>query len=432
MSTLDRITRKWDPPLSKKVGGQTLLAGLDVYYDFDWKEVFGHGRATFRNGQRLARVVKKDCPDGKIPCLLLTKKDDVTEEPISTDTHYVVVIRIHKYLAASSADHAVTYLAKDFEGAGGITALRSYEEVILSAQALDDILDLNLDKGAILRWLDRNSNGLAILRDAVDTMTGNDDAPSPVSQHDLATAITTVERLTPELCHAMVTALGAGGPVTVRRLAKELSSTRDGRRAASEAQADQVTSRIADVRSASNGYRELLSDPEATETDLQDFIGKYPWLLGMEYVRVLPKQEVIRGEVDFLVERHDGYHDLLELKGPNHAIIRSRSVSATGPRPPSEYSLGGELSQALAQVHHYRAQLTSHEAAMEELYGIRHTRYPRVIIVIGRAGDLPETEKRILRQLNQSLHRMEVMPYDVLADRADAQLKPYGKPPCYR
>lgn len=37
-------------------------------------------------------------------------------------------------------------------------------------------------------------------------------------------------------------------------------------------------------------------------------------------------------------------------------------------------------------------------------------------------NDPSETEEMILRQLNQNLHRMEVIPYDVLAARADAQL----------
>ena len=294
--------------------------------------------------------------------------------------------------------------------------------MIASAQALDDILDLNLDKDAILRWIGRNSNGITILREIVNTMTESDETPLAASPHDLSAAIGTVGRLTPELCDAMVTALGAGGDDAVRRMANELAGSADGRQAVSEAMGDQIPGRIADVRLASDRYRELLSDAEATETKLQDFIGKHPWLLGMEYVRVLPKQEVIRGEVDFLVERHDGYHDLLELKGPNHAIVQSRSDSATGPRPPSEYRLGRELSQALAQVHLYREQLTSYEDAMTDEYGIRQTRDPRVIIVIGRASDLSKTKKRILRQLNQSLHGMEVMPYDVLANRADAQL----------
>ena len=73
-------------------------------------------------------------------------------------------------------------------------------------------------------------------------------------------------------------------------------------------------------------------------------------------------------------------------------------------------------------MQHYREQLTSHEGAIEELHGVCHTRDPRVTIIIGRADDLSETEEMILRQLNQSLQRIEVIPYDVLAARADAQL----------
>ena len=163
-----------------------------------------------------------------------------------------------------------------------------------------------------------------------------------------------------------------------------------------ETLADRIASRIEDVRSASKQYRHLASRREATETELHAFIRKHPWLLGLEYIRVLPKQKVLRGEVDFLVQRHDGYHDLLELKGPNDVIVRTQSAgdaTTDGPHSPSRYSLGPVLAQVLAHVQHYRAQLTTHEAAIEKLYGIRHTRDARVAIIIGRAGDLSEVAR---------------------------------------
>ena len=247
----------------------------------------------------------------------------------------------------------------------------------------------------------------------------------PADQPNLAEAIAALERVTPELCDAMVSAVNAEGPNAIRRMAEGLSSNTAGRETLLDALADRTRRRIADVRSASREYRQLAERPDTTETELHEFIRRHPWLLGLEYVRVLPKQQIVRGEVDFLVQRHDGYHDLLELKGPNDAIVRTQTAdeaTAGHPQPPSRYSLAPALAQALAQVQHYRRQLTGHEAAIEELYGIRHTRDARVTIIIGRAGDLSEAEEMILRQLNQSLHGMEVIPYDVLAARTDAQL----------
>jgi hypothetical protein len=58
----------------------------------------------------------------------------------------------------------------------------------------------------------------------------------------------------------------------------------------------------------------------------------------------------------------------------------------------------------------------------QELYGV--ARDPRITIVIGRDSDLPnETARKVLRQLNVTLHRIRVLPYDILAKRAVAQLK---------
>ena len=415
----------WNPPLRRKTGGRKLLAGLDIYHDFDWKQVFKHGRGAFRGGRSLALAARKDCPPGKTPCLLLTTKDDVAPETKQTDTHYVVIVPIERYLGQSSGDTATTFFAKELHAPGGITSLHRYEQAIQSVHDLDAILNLHLDEAALLRWVGKNSTRILTIRRLSDALSDEEEPEHSADQPDLAEAITAVVRVTPELCDAMVSAIHAEGPDAVRRMAAGLSSNTAGREMLLEALADRTRRRIADVRSASTEYRQLAERQDATETELQAFIQKHPWLLGLEYIRVLPKQKVVRGEVDFLVQRHDGYHDLLELMGPNDEIVRTQSTGESttdGPHPPSRYSLGPALGQALAQVQHYRNQLTSHEAAIDELYGIRHTRDARVTIIVGRAGDLSETEEMILRQLNQSLHRMEVIPYDVLAARADAQL----------
>jgi hypothetical protein len=57
---------------------------------------------------------------------------------------------------------------------------------------------------------------------------------------------------------------------------------------------------------------------------------------------------------------------------------------------------------------------------MERLYGLNHSRDPRIIIVIGRIEPLPEHRRRVLEQMNLSLHRVEIVPYDVIGKRAIA------------
>ena len=120
----------WNLPLRRKAGGRMLLAGLDIYHDFDWKQVFSHGRGAFRGGCSLALATRKDCPPGKIPCLLLTIRDDMAPETKETDTHYVVIVPINRYLGQSSGDRATTFFAKKLHAPGGITSLHRYEQAI--------------------------------------------------------------------------------------------------------------------------------------------------------------------------------------------------------------------------------------------------------------------------------------------------------------
>lgn len=127
--------------------------------------------------------------------------------------------------------------------------------------------------------------------------------------------------------------------------------------------------------------------------------------------------------MDFLLERFDGYNDVVELKGPNEAILRSREqIPRAGVPTPHQYRLGKELAHALPQALAYRDRMSRHPGAAEEFHGIRNAREPRLLIVLGRLSDLAHHERLVLLELNRSLHRAEVMPYDVIAQRAEATL----------
>jgi len=387
----------WDAPLKRK-GSETRLSGLDVWYDFDWNTVFKHNVAAFPNGQSLTSAVRRRCPDDKVPCLLLTENDDAEQGTIQTDTHYVHVIRVNEYLAKSSADPAMAYFA------------------ITVQEDLDLLLDLHLDEGAILRWVGGSPGRIVdLLQLVAKVLAENSETPSSIRKSDAARAISALEQFAPQL-------LDAANIDEMRRLANWVASKKAGRTVVQEALARQIRNRIKDARSHLEEYRQLLSKPNTNETGFQRFITDHPRLLGLEYARVRPKVKTPKGEIDFLVERHDGYHDLLELKSPDDPIIRCARDDSVTPASASEYSLGPALANALAQVQVYHRQLTRSEESMDEDYGIRNTRHPRTTIIVGREHRLSLTRKRILRQLNRSLHRTDVMPYDVLAQRAETQL----------
>jgi hypothetical protein len=156
---------------------------------------------------------------------------------------------------------------------------------------------------------------------------------------------------------------------------------------------------------------------------MQNFIEANPWLLGLDYAAIRARSRGPSGATDFLLERFDGFHDLLELKSPQDPIVRSPEVAEGGPVPsPHEYALSATVAQALAQAMVYRDRLTRYAEAAEELFGLPHTRDPRLLIVVGRADSLPADRRRVVAELNKSLHRIEVVPYDVLGHRATAVL----------
>jgi hypothetical protein len=170
-------------------------------------------------------------------------------------------------------------------------------------------------------------------------------------------------------------------------------------------------------------YEALLADETTNETTMQKFIENNLWLLGLDYARMRPRKAVPGGTTDFLLDRYDGFHDLLELKSPHDPLIAAPDIAEGEGAPPAhEYALSKDLAQALAQAMVYRDRLTRFPDEAEELFGLSHARDARLIIVAGRADALPEHRRKVLHELNKSLHRIEVIPYDVLARRATAIL----------
>ena len=399
--TLETISETWDPALSRRPGGPTRLAGLPVYYDFDWPNLIGHDTAQFRNGQDLAESVVEACPDGRTPCLLLTIDDGADDGPLHTDDlNYVFVVRIHRYLEEARAGAAGSYLMRQF-GVNSISVAREVRKAVTDPHRQDEILEISADRQGLTRWAERKPGRHAMLREIV----GARSRLSAATGEDA-----------PSLGATVGTWIESGGVDVARAVAKELGRTPEGRRAV--AMVDPVASLARDVEIAAEGYRTLLTNEGASEADFQNYLRRHPLLLGLEYAEVMSRVKLAKAELDFVVRRHDGYRDVLELKGPGEPII----VFDGGEEAyPSRYSLGPKLARALAQVQLYKERIATSSRDDRELYGV--TRDPRITIVIGRDSDLPnDTARKILRQLNVTLHRIRVLPYDILAKRAAAQL----------
>ncbi|HEX5583819.1 Shedu anti-phage system protein SduA domain-containing protein [Gaiella sp.] len=403
---------EWEPQLRHRAGGATYLDGIDVYYDFNWVEICGHGRSQFKNGQSLARLARSNCPAGKSAALLLTCRDDVLERPIETDTHFFLVVHLPRYLEVATGNPAFTYYARRLESE--IARLTDLQEVASRPEVVQAVLTIE----RVAAWILEDPERWAAIRTEMGA-----DTPDPADIPGLLAALEALEALELDADSAAAIARFFG-PGTDRERRHEIlravTADPEGRWVAGAVLAERAPDRMVDARNALAEYQALLDNPDSVETDLQGFIEGHPWLLGLEYVRARPRRDVPRGTADFLLERYDGFHDLLELKSPQDDIIRAPEPEDGVQPSASNYKLSSALANALAQVHVYRDILTTDAGTVLRQYGLERTRDPRVIIVIGR--EPPPHRADVLRELNKSLHRVEIVPYDALAERGEAVL----------
>jgi hypothetical protein len=365
----------------------------------------------------LANHVLADCPEGKTPALLLTTDPDANEELIETATEYVLIIRIEDFLRQSNPDAAAGYLARNVPL--GITAIGRFADLANSPSRMAAFLERHLDPELISLWATNDANRLVALHRVLSGIT-----PPELAAVAVAEYIRGLPALDLSVIEALIQIVADITDEEARlHLLKALTQDESGRTAMSQTLASRLEDRIEDVRRAAKGYGALLLTATSAETDFQNYFVRHPWLIGMDYVSVRPRFGIPRGQLDFILERYDGFHDVLELKDPQDPIITQKTRSTTGvPASSSQFSLSPDLANALAQVHDYRDILTGEESMISRRYGLQNSRNPRLMILIGKSSALTPERERILEQLNLSLHRVEIVPYDIVGRRAEAWL----------
>jgi hypothetical protein len=409
---------EWDPRLWRRPGAPQRLRGILVFHDFKWLDVFPDERTHFRHGQKLAEGVQHRCPEGLVPALLLTRRTDVEQGLVATPTHFLYVLNIDEWLRAED-DFALAYLATHLavepEDLGRFANLSLIGDPAAVAQFLEQ--ELSVDQ--VAAWLRQDDGRLERLASLLDFRVA---APTDVQQ--ALDAISALGELDQAQVNQLVDfVIRLAEPEQRADLIRGATADQMGRETAAVVLHERVTDRVADARRDLDAYRSLLNHPGASETDMQEFLATHPLLFGLEYASIRPQQSGPSGSMDFLLERFDGYNDVVELKGPNEPILRSSEQEpGVGVPTPHKYRLGRELAHALPQALAYRDRLSRHPGAAEEFHGIRNAREPRLLIVLGRQSDLADHERLVLLELNRSLHRAAVLPYDVIAQRAEATL----------
>lgn len=407
---------EWSHPLRRRVGGPTRLCGIDVFYEFTWTDVFADNRSQFPNGQRLAERICRDCPDGMEPTLLLTVRSEEPEQAHEIDGRYVVVVNANRYLALANADAAVSYFAGHLGAISRASAQSHIADV--STAEIQQFLEVHLNPEALEAWAEADPSRFDDVREIFGPSGGVDAS----SLADALRAVQSIQDLDEEVLGALLELCGREADRGSRLgILRALTQDAAGRRDTGEVLGQRTPDRLADARSAVKEYNRVL-EAGAGETRLQTCIEAYPWLLGLEYTAIRPRVELPRGAMDFLAERFDGVHDLLELKSPQDPIISVRAGRGDAPPSASNHAFSRPLANALAQIHIYRGTLTTGSELMEEQYGLHQTKDPRAIVVIGRASQLTDFETGLLRELNKSLHRVEIVPFDLIGQRASVVL----------
>lgn len=401
----------WDVPVYHRKGTPTRLCGIDVFHEFEWRTVFRDERTQFRHGQDLAKLVISRSVDGTTPALLLTLRDGVIQGFRHTPKLTVFVVSLPEYIRASGGT-ALAYVADHLRV--DITDVARLEGLVESAEprTFRRFIQGHMDGEDVACWAGDSEERLEQLRDIAGGGVG--DATEAIR------ALRALGHLTPEDVQSLAKLLMKAS--ASEDLLRVLTSDADGRHATGAMLVERVPERIQDARDAIEDYQALL-DNGATETKMQEFIEANPWLLGLDYAAIRPQKGGPSGAMDFVLERYDAFCDLLELKSPDDEIVKAPSIRSDEPvPPPHKYALSSTLAQALAQAIVYRDRLTRHPDAARELHGMRQPRDPRLIIVIGCAHRLPEHRQRVLDELNKSFHRVEIVPYDLIAKRASAVL----------
>jgi hypothetical protein len=195
----------WSDPLTTFVGGER-LAYLGVYHDFKWHDVFGHRMRQFPHGQSLGSLIKRDCPTGLTPVLLLTKRNDVEEPWIETDDKkLVVVVPIQDYLAHSEPDPAASYYAKRY--GPGLTAAKNAEFLAQQAAVINAVVEKGLTLDDIKLWASFEDQRFEQLRE----WAGADDTPSrKASVEQVLDVLRKIDGLDAAIVDGLAALLGQG------------------------------------------------------------------------------------------------------------------------------------------------------------------------------------------------------------------------------
>jgi hypothetical protein len=159
----------------------------------------------------------------------------------------------------------------------------------------------------------------------------------------------------------------------------------------------------------------------------QNWIYENNWLFGVKYHPAIPKQKVGFDNIpDFLFPTIDGFIDILEIKKPSFKVIEEDTSHA------GSYRWSPQSNEAIGQVVNYLQEMETNrypiQEKLKEYQNLSiHAIKPRAFILIGKKDEWSPKKVMALRNLNFSLHGIEVITYSDLLVRGQAIIEMYTK-----
>lgn len=150
------------------------------------------------------------------------------------------------------------------------------------------------------------------------------------------------------------------------------------------------------------------------ESYWQDWFSRNKWVLGSEYLNILPERDIdVTDIADYLMRAIDGFLDVVEIKRPDLPFWT---------RPDSHGNLcpSSQLTAAITQClnYLYKIELQSNSVEFMERVEDTKTVKPQCMLVYGRSVDWDDNELKSLRILNAAYHQLHIITYDQLLMRA--------------
>ena len=405
---------EWPTSLYKRWGADSRLCGIRVYHDFQWTDIFPDERTQFKNGRRLAELVKQSCPKGKIPALLLTRRTDVTTNRLLTDECYIAVINIDEYLKIAYGDAAKTYFA-NLMPADIITAANiCWSELSDDEQRtlLGDHLDINL----LRAWINDNPARLDIVTAILKEFEIN---PKTLI-NDLKKKIATIIKIMGNDFWTAIQEAGTELPdVLAHRKLWAIRKTRV------------------------DEFRTHLQTGDWQETDWQRFFEHNTWIFGYgllyQFLHQIEGRPSLGGkdltgkgsqEGDYLLATAamTKFTVLVEIKKPNADLVTNKAYRNR------VYELGPDLTGGVTQLQQQCRRWDIYASGSAENRDLLEsqeifTHEPRGILVIGDTNTIKgnRDKRSTFESFRRNIHNPEIITFDELFYRAEQAVKAYAE-----